>query len=89
METLERRLKSIQSEIDSYKSEIEGYESRARFGGYVNQSAYKAAIESHNGFCIESYNLTFARYKRTFGEYEDALRDVNSKVDEYNRLIRR
>lgn len=88
VETLERRLKSIQSEIDSYKSEIEGYESRARFGGYVNQSAYKAAIESHNER-IESYNSTLARYKRTFGEYEDALRDVNSKVDEYNRLIRR
>lgn len=86
--TLERRLKSIQSEIDSYKSEIEGYESRARFGGYVNQSAYKAAIESHNE-SVESYNSALARYKRTFSEYEDALRDVNSKVDEYNRLIRR
>lgn len=88
VETLERRLKSIQSEIDLYKSEIDGYESRARFGGYVNQSAYKAAIESHNER-VESYNQVLARYKRTFADYEDALQDVNAKVDEYNRLIRR
>jgi hypothetical protein len=86
VQTMERRLKSIQSEIDSYKSEIEGYESRSRYGGYVNQSAYHAAIEAHNER-VESYNALLGRYRSRFRDYKDALDSVNTKVDEYNRLI--
>ncbi|MCC6425606.1 MAG: hypothetical protein IT435_02175 [Phycisphaerales bacterium] len=88
VQTMERRLKSIQSEIDSYKSEIDGYESRSRYGGYVNQSAYKAALDAHNER-VESYNALLGRYRSRFREYEGALESVNAKVDEYNRLIGR
>lgn len=88
VESLDRKLKSIQAEIDLYKSEIDDFESRSRFGGNVNRSAYQAAIDAHNER-VESYNLMLGRYRSKYREYKDELDSVNAKVDEYNRLIGR
>jgi hypothetical protein len=86
VQTMERRLKSIQAEIDLYKSEIDGYESRSRFGGYVNQAAYQTALDAHNAR-VDSYNELLGRYRSRVREYKEELDSVNAKVDEYNRLV--
>lgn len=80
---LDRTLSGTKREIERYNAEIEQIEQNP----YVDRGRYKFLIATQNE-AVERYNATLLLRGARYAQYQQALLDINAKVDQYNRMIR-
>ncbi len=85
VQTLQTRQDSISNAIDDLKSQISTIEARATDGqiASIDEPRYRRLIERHNAL-IDEYNDVLSQVQKKSGEYETALKALNSRIDRYN-----
>lgn len=94
LNSYEITLQGLTEKINSYKSQIEFYANRVKqmernhdSGLSDNQYDYQSALNQHNDY-VALHNSALQQYTLKHAEYKQLLEAANTKIDNYNRLVK-
>jgi hypothetical protein len=82
--TLDSELEDLKSRLRRSETTIEDYERRMKLNVFVDEFAYKSAVDDHNRL-VRRHNSLLTERGDKYDEYSRAVNDVNALVSRYNR----